>query len=184
MTYGVCRRELHRLVRTYVDVRPEILEEVERIVRGAFAADAFVVGVHYRGTDSVHSALGALNDSHVGRVPYRHYAEETRRAIEAAGAGRYQVVVASDEADFVEFMRGEFGAEQVICLEDAPRARAGGGPVHFDTRLGASNYQKGKSGLMDCLLLARTHYLVKGRSNLSDASLVFNDALPYSLCLR
>ena len=34
------------------------------------------------------------------------------------------------------------------------------------------------------VVFARSHYLVKGRSNLSDASLVFNEALPYSLCLR
>ena len=34
--------------------------------------------------------------------------------------------------------------------------------------------------LVDCLVLAATSYLVKGRSNLSDASLVFNPQLPYS----
>jgi hypothetical protein len=81
-------------------------------------------------------------------------------------------------------MRREFGASRVLCLDDAPRARAGGPPVHFDTSLGVSNYHKGRAGVIDCLLLARSHYLVKGRSNLSDASLVFNVELPYSLCLR
>jgi len=38
------------------------------------------------------------------------------------------------------------------------------------------------AALVDSLVLARTSYLVKGRSNLSDASLVFNPALPYSFC--
>jgi hypothetical protein len=37
---------------------------------------------------------------------------------------------------------------------------------------------------VDCLRLAATDYLVKGRSNLSDASLAFNPRLPYSFCLR
>jgi len=184
MTYGVSRAELHRLVRAHVQVRTEIGDEVDRIVRDAFAPDAFVVGVHYRGTDSAHSVLGLLNDAHVGRVPYTTYGGEVRRAIAAAAPPRYQVVVATDETDFLDFMRREFGDEHVLYSEDAPRARAGGPPVHFDATLGVSNYRKGKAGLIDCLLLARSDYLVKGRSNLSDASLAFNADLPYSLCLR
>ena len=184
MTYGVSRANLHRLLRAHVEVRPEIVEEVDRIVGDAFTPGAFVVGVHYRGTDSAHSAFGLLNDAHVGRVPYRMYADEVRRAIAAAAPTRYQVVVATDEIDFLDFMRLEFGDDRVLYSEDAPRAHAGGPPVHFDETLGVSNYRKGKAGLIDCLLLARSHYLVKGRSNLSDASLAFNVDLPYSLCLR
>jgi len=184
MTYGVSRSELHRLVRSHVEVRPEIRDEIDRIASAAFAPGAYVVGVHYRGTDSTHSAFGLVNDYRTAPVPYTMYRDEVRRAIEAAASDRFQVLVASDEIDFVDFMRREFGDERLLCVEDAPRARAGGMAVHFDPALGVSNYEKGKSGLIDCLLLARTHYLVKGRSNLSDASLVFNAALPYSLCLR
>ena len=184
MTYGVGRSDLHRLIRAHVEVRREILDEVDRIACRAFTPGAYVVGVHYRGTDSAHSALGLLNDAHVGRVPYRMYADEVRRAIAAAAPARCQVIVATDERDFLDFMRREFGDEHVLYLEDAPRARTGGPPVHFDAAPGVSNYQKGKAGVIDCLLLARSHYLVKGRSNLSDASLAFNVELPYSLCLR
>jgi len=184
MTYGISRRELHRLACAHVHVRPEITAEVDRLLDDAATPGAFVVGVHYRGTDSAHSLLGRLNDAHVGRVPYESYAGEVRRALAAAAPARYQIVVATDEAEFVDFMRREFGAGSVLCAEDAPRARAGGPPVHFDAPPGVSNYQKGKAGLIDCLLLARSDYLVKGRSNLSDASLVFNVDLPFSLCLR
>lgn len=183
MTYGVSRSELHRLVRAHVEVRPEIRADVERTVADAFAPDAYIVGVHYRGTDSTHSAFGLVNDYRTAPVPYASYRDEVRRVLDAAAPGRYQVLVASDEIDFVDFMRRAFGHARVVCLEDAPRARAGGTAVHFDPTLAVSNYQKGKAGLIDCLLLARTHYLVKGRSNLSDASLLFNEALPYSLCL-
>jgi hypothetical protein len=81
-------------------------------------------------------------------------------------------------------MRREFGAANVVCLKDAPRVRAGSAAIHFDRTLAISNYQKGKSAIVDCLLLAASSYLVKGRSNLSDASLIFNPSLPYSFCLR
>lgn len=183
MTYGVDRDELHRLLRAHVELRPALRDEADRIVAAAFEREAFVVGVHYRGTDSTHGRAGALADHRTFRVPYSAYADEVRRALEIASPRRYQVLVATDEIDFLAFMRKEFG-ERVLYAEDAPRVRAGGTAIHFDDSLGVSNYQKGKSGVIDCLLLAAASYLVKGRSNLSDASLAFNPRLPYSFCVH
>jgi hypothetical protein len=183
MTYGVSRDELHRLLQAHVTLRPELREEIGRLVAAAFASDAFVVGVHYRGTDSTHGLAGALLDYRTARVPYASYAAEVRRVLERAAPRRWQIAVASDERDFVEFMRREFG-DAVFFVADAPRVQAGGTAIHFNRSLGVSNYQKGKSGLIDCLMLAATSYLIKGRSNLSDASLAFNPRLPYSFCVR
>ncbi len=184
MTYGISREELHRLLTTYIEVRSEIRSEVAAIAANALPPAVFGVGVHYRGTDSTHSLFGLLNDYRTSRVPYEMYAAEVRRALAGAGGAPFRVLVATDELDFLEFMRREFGDANVACAADAPRVRAGGAAIHFDRTLRVSNYQKGKSGLVDCLLLAATNYLVKGRSNLSDASLIFNPSLPYSFCLR
>jgi hypothetical protein len=183
MTWGVSRSELHRLVTTHIDVRPEIRDEVDRIVAASFEPGAYIVGVHYRGTDSTHGLAGSLVDHRTYRIPYSAYADEVRRVLAVAAPRRCQVLVATDETEFLDFMRRELG-DRVLCLEDAPRVRAGGAAIHFDDALQVSNYQKGKSGLVDCLLLAATSYLVKGRSNLSDASLAFNPRLPYSFCVR
>jgi hypothetical protein len=60
--------------------------------------------------------------------------------------------------------------------------RAGHRAIHLDRTLPVSKYQKALTALLDSLLLAATSYLVKGRSNLSDASLAFNPDLPFSLC--
>ena len=98
-------------------------------------------------------------------------------------ASSYQVFVATDEIEFLEFMQKAFG-DRVIFSESSPRVHASDQPIHLDRTLPVSNYQKGKSALVDCLLLAATDYLVKGRSNLSDASLAFNPQLPYSFALR
>jgi hypothetical protein len=182
MTYGMSRGDLHRLVQQYVEVRPEIRGEVHAIRCAMVPPDAFLVGVHYRGTDSTHSTFGLVNDYRTDRVPYETYAGEVRRVIERAP--RAYLLIATDESDFLDFMRREFGDDRVVYLADAPRAAAGGTAVHFDRSLGASNYDKGKAGLVDCLLLAASNYLIKGRSNLSDASLAFNPSLPYSFCLR
>jgi hypothetical protein len=182
MTYGMPRIDVHRLVASHLRIRPPILDEVARAVAGSVESGAYVVGVHYRGTDSTRRS-GLLTDNQTKRVPYEAYADEVRRALDGAAPQSYQVFVASDEREFLEFMRGAFGG-RVICSEDSPRVGARDLPIHLDHTLPVSNYQKGKSGLVDCLRLAATDYLVKGRSNLSDASLAFNPRLPYSFCLR
>jgi hypothetical protein len=179
MTYGLSRPALNRLLTTHVHVRPEILDEVARFTAGRFERSACVVGVHYRGTDSTHGWTGSFASYRTTRVPYRAYADEVWRALEAAAPRVYQVFVATDEIDFLEFMRREFG-DRVLFLDDAPRVHPHQQAVHLDHTLPVSNYQKGKSAIVDCLVLAATSYLVKGRSNLSDASLAFNPQLPYS----
>jgi hypothetical protein len=180
-TFGISRVELHRLATAFVSPRSEILEEVARFTSAEFHPGAFVVGLHYRGTDATAAQRwkGRLTHYRTAPVPYRTYADEVRRVIEQAAPPEFQVFVATDESDCFEFMRREFG-DRVIGVGDAPRVRSGGQAVHLDRTLAVSGYQKGKSALVDSLLLSSTDYLVKGRSNLSDASLVFSPSLPYS----
>ena len=112
------------------------------------------------------------------RAPYQAYADEVRQVLSTAGNCAFQVFVATDELEFLEFMRQEFGA-RVLYLDDAPRVPAGGQAIHLDSTLPVSNHQKGKSAIVEWLVLAATSYLVKGRSNLLDASLVFNPQLVF-----
>jgi hypothetical protein len=181
MTFGIDRAALHQLVAAHVQVRPEIREEAARVVAAGVEPGAYVVGVHYRGTDATHVWTGALTHYRRTPVPYGAYADEVRRAVQDAAPRAYQVFVATDEIEFLEFMQREFRGRVIHC-EHAPRAHVGGQAVHLDRTARASNYQKGKSAVVDCLVLAASSYLVKGRSNLSDASLAFNPRLPYSFC--
>jgi hypothetical protein len=180
MTHGIDRRALNRLVTTFVSLRVEIRDEASQRVASLLDPEAFVVGVHYRGTDAVHRLAGMLRHYRTTRVPYAAFAGEVRRVLAAAAPVRYQLFVATDETAFVDFMSREFPGR--VAALDAPRARPDGAAVHLDSSAGASNYDKGKSAVIDALLLASTDYLVKGRSNLSDASLLFNPDLPYSFC--
>ena len=181
MTYGISRSALHRLLTAHVHVRPEIQDEVARFIAARFEPGAYVVGVHYRGTDATHNWRGALTHNRTRSVPYSVYVDEVRRALEAAAPRAYQVFVGTDEIDFLHLMQREFG-DRVVQFEESPRVRANSRAVHLDRTLRMSNYQKGKSALVDCLVFAAASYLVKGRSNLSDASLAFNPQLPYSFC--
>lgn len=179
MTYGVDRAALNRLVRCHVAVRAEIRDEAASIAATLFDPGAFVVGVHYRGTDATHARTGRFTHYRTAPVAYAVYADEVRRVVEAAAAGRYQVFVATDEAECLAFMTQAFG-DRVVYLERSPRAKAGGAAVHLDRTMAVSNYVKGRTAILDALLLAACSYLVKGRSNLSDASLAWNPELPYS----
>jgi hypothetical protein len=179
MTYGLDRDALHRLIDAHIAVRQWIRDETANLIAASFEPDAFVVGVHYRGTDATHKRTGWLTHYRTAPVPYRMYADEVRRVLEMEAPRAFQVFVATDEIECLEFMRREFG-DRVIHVEQAPRARAEGQAVHLDRTLPVSNDQKGRSAIVDCLMLAACSYLVKGRSNLSDASLAFNPRLPYS----
>jgi hypothetical protein len=179
MAYGISRAALNRLLTAHVRVRPEIVEEAAHVVSERFAPGAYVVGVHYRGTDATHRWTGGVTHYRTSRVPYHAYAEEVRHVLGAASHRLFHVFVATDELEFLEFMREQFGP-RVLWIADAPRVPAQGQAIHLDRTLPVSNYQKGKSAIVDCLVLAATSYLVKGRSNLSDASLAFNPQLPFS----
>jgi hypothetical protein len=179
MTFSLDRLTLHRYVEQFASVRPEIREKAQRTAGALFEPGAFVVGVHYRGTDAVHNrVVGLLRHYRTAPVSYVEYGAETRRVLERVAPGRFQVFVATDERPFVEFMRAQFG-DRVVAL-DAPRAGANGNAVHLDPAVAPA--EKGESAVLDALLLASSNYLIKGRSNLSDASLVFNPRLAYSFC--
>jgi hypothetical protein len=181
MTYGLCRVELRQILTAHVRIRAEIRDEAAEFIATRFEPAAYVVGVHYRGTDATHNWTGSLTHYRTAPVPYRAYADEVRRVLEAAGPRVYDVFVATDERNFLDFMQREFG-DRVCQYDGSPRVHAGGTAVHLDRHLAVPNYQKGKSALVDALVLSATSYLVKGRSNLSDASLAFNAELPYSFC--
>jgi hypothetical protein len=176
MTYGIDRRELHRVLTTHVRVRPEIEEKADGFVASRFDRGACVLGVMYRGTDTARHYP-------FYRVPYGEFAAEVREALDTIAPRAFQLMVATDETDFVAFMAREFGG-RVICWTGSPRVRAGDGGVHFNRTLPVSGYQKGESALIDCMLLSRTDYLVCGRSNISDVALVFNPNLPFSFRMR
>src|SRR5262249_46972118 len=123
MTYGVSRAELGRLLTQYVRVRAEIRAEVDAFAAAGFDPNAFVVGVHYRGTDTTRHFAAALHDYPSERVSYESYAAEIRRAIEQAAPAVFQILVATDEIDFLDFMRKAFG-DRVLYTEETPRVRA------------------------------------------------------------
>lgn len=95
----------------------------------------------------------------------------------------YKLFVATDETEFIEWATATFPGK-VLSYEDSPRLSARDplatkGGTHKSRCF--SNFQKGESAVLDCLLLAACSYLIKNRSSFSDISLAFNPKLPWTM---
>ncbi len=170
-------RRAAELTARYIRVEPALRARVD-MFREQHFGDAFVIGVHYRGTDKKQLY------PYVSPA-YSLFETEIQRVLEARTPARYRLFVATDEVEFAEWAGARFGGH-VVCCPSAPRlsaadTRAGRTGTHKSDRF--TPYIKGESAVLDCLLLATCQYLVKNRSSLSDVSLAFNPGLPWTQIL-
>lgn len=154
------------LIQAYVRPTPRMQAMVETYVRANFEG-AFVVGVHYRGTDKHVDAR---------RVPYEEVRAAIGEVLGRAKAQRHRIYLATDEQAFLDYMRGAF-PDTLLCREMF--RSVDGRPI--DVTNDDGNYKKGEDAVMDCLLLARSQFLIRTASNLSMCSALFNLDLPEML---
>lgn len=154
------------LVQRYIKVKPSVGAIVNDFSDRQWS-DRFAIGLHYRGTDKSEDAR---------RVPYEEVEAVVRDAMARAGTDRCRVFLATDEQGFVDFMRTRFPAQ--LCYRDMFRS-SDGRPI--DVVNADSNHRKGLDAVVDCLLLARTHTLIRTASNLSLCATLFNPQLPDAL---
>lgn len=171
-------REVARLTARHIRVRPDLLAQVDAFLSAHTAPGDFIVGVHYRGTDKVNVFPYRSPD-------YAIYADQIERVLARHQPKSWRLFVATDECEFADWAVARYG-QRVFLRADAPRlssadpfARKNG--THKD--LSTPGFIKGETAVLDCLLLARCHHLVKNRSSLSDISLAFNPALPWTFIL-
>lgn len=152
----------HHLIEKYIRVKPYIQDKVNRFVEEHFK-DYYIVGVHYRGTDK---------SSEAPRVSYEKVSDEVCQQLIIRRAYNYKIYVATDELAFLDFMIDRFGRDVIYI--DAIRS-SDLTPVHLSK---TSPWRAGEDALLDCLLLSRTHLLIRTSSNLSSVSYKINPSLP------
>lgn len=153
------RDRAYELITKYIHVRQEILEEVERFYNQHFLAQQFMIGVHYRGTDK---------EIEASRTSYETVIAEIQKY---TGEKCYKIFVATDEPSFLVKMEEAF-PNRVCCIE---AQRFQDRPVHYAS---SQCFLKGKEALIDCLLLAKSHLLIRTNSNLSAVAAYFNPVMP------
>jgi hypothetical protein len=133
-----------------------------------FAANQFgsapIVGIHYRGTDKVTGQR---------REAERVQPESIVRLL-ASFPSACKFFVATDERDFLDLTRARFPGRTLAL---AAQRSSDGAPVHL-TAAGNGGGNLGNEALLDALLLARTDFLLRTDSNLSQASACLNLRLP------
>ncbi len=156
------------LIDRYIRPKQHIRDKVDAYVRANFDG-AFVIGIHYRGTDKFEDAP---------RVPYETVHAAALEAFKAAGTTRHKLFVATDEQAFLEWMLDRFPGK-VHSLEMV--RSVDGRPIDV---LQGDNRRKGEDAVLDCLLLSRCDSLVRTASNLSLCATFFNPDLPVVLLNR
>lgn len=169
------RTTMARLAAQYIRPRSVVLAAVDFFERQLLVPHQYrVVGVHYRGTDKA---------TETPRVAYESVLNAARRAaaglvgVPAKATDKpVRYFVATDEAPFLAWLMSKVvGNETVVAVPGVNRSSDTTTPNQYRQ---ASPYQSGRFALLDCLLLARCHALVRTPSNLSRWSTFFNPRLP------
>lgn len=157
------RQEVNKLIQTYVSIKPAIQEEIDAFVNDHFQS-SFVIGIHYRGTDKKCEAR---------RLSYVKVSKQIRQTINRLKIRYYKIFVATDEQAFLDYMISHF-RDRVCWIKETKRS-IDNTALHYSNI--DSPYMIGKHALMDCILLSKTHILLRTSSNLSLASTFFNPDL-------
>ena len=156
------------IVARYFHLRPVIRRAVDEYISSRFGT-AFVIGIHYRGTDKIDEAP---------RVPYETVLAAVENALGAAAHQRCKLFLATDEQAFLECMHARY-PDQLLFRE--MYRSVDGIPIH---RRQTDNLRMGEDAVIDCLLLSRCHRLIRTASDLGLFATLFNPALPEILLSR
>lgn len=144
---------MHELWHSYFKIPDRIISRANEV--GDLSNS---LGIHYRGTDK--------NESwHTNAVSQENFLILAQDFINRRPDIK-SIFVATDEFSFVEKAKAEFGPLKIINL----------GAVEFHKKT-TINPQKGERALLDCSLLSRCKYLLKGSSALSGFAKVINPDL-------
>lgn len=159
---GMSRERIADLIKKYIQIKPEILKEVDTFATEKFG-DKFMIGVHFRGTDK----LGAEAD----KVTYESLSSAVNAYVNDNHIKDYLIYVATDEQQFLDYMNNTFEGKILFqqCLRSSNHKQ-----IHYFNPENTDKYKTGKEALIDCLLLSKCNHLIRTSSCLSLASTYFN----------
>lgn len=167
--FGMDRHEANSLINRYIHLKPEIENEIKTFIKKKFK-DHFVIGLHFRGTDKIQEHP---------RVSYRetyHHLKDLIDNLSHEQKKKLKIYVATDEQQFLEYLQNKLPNK--LIYNDFVRSPDTTTPLHYANNFFSNNYQKGREGLVDCLLLSRCHILLRPNGScFSWASTLFNPNL-------
>jgi hypothetical protein len=157
------REEYASIVERRIRVKGEVLAKlnptlVEAIFRGASA-------VHYRGTDK---------SCESPRQSVQEYYDALQHRVDPSP----KLFVASDDAQFLEWMIGTYGDRVLYTQAARSHDRSA---LHLGPHRGP---QQAEECLLDVLLMAKCQHLVHGNSSVTNGVLVFNPTMSHDALHR
>lgn len=149
----------HYLINKYIRLKPKMQAKIDSFTNHMFKK-CFVLGVHYRGGDKV-----SISTAEASRVPYEEVAYTARNFLQKLQHQHYIIFIASDELDFIKYMKSEFPGKTIYYQE-----------AHIPVM---TNRTRGEVAIIDSILLSEVDFLIRTNSNLSLCSLFFNPSLSY-----
>lgn len=148
------RERAFYLIRKYIHVKKEILDEVKEFVSDYF--EGHVIGIHYRATDKWYEA--EFLDMETLLIDVEKEIERHEKV---------SLFIATDDQEALNKVRKKFPA---VIYKNHQRA-LNGEPLHYTTD---HPYLQGKEALIDALILSHVDTLFRTNSNLSAVSSFFN----------
>lgn len=157
--YAQQRAKGRETIGKYVKPKAHIMEKVESFSRKHFS-DAFVLGVHIRGTDLHYAPV-------VSPAEYFPHIDACRE-----NHPDMKIFLATDQAQYIDVFKNRYKDD--LIYSDCFRSDNEVAPF---LRKEISPYSKGEDVLLDILLLSRADFLIKGSSNVGEMALYFNKDL-------
>jgi len=167
---------MRSLVQTYVKPLPSLTAQVDAVWRDELGLKPgeFVIGLHYRGLDKIDAYPFVPAPPGLFQATVAHVLALYKPA-------QWRVYLATDTADFVDWAREIWGERLAvrdiarISLKDI-KYDVDGTPIPLHKTRSVPAYERAEGAVVDMMLLARTNYLIKNRSSLSDTALAFAPA--------
>ncbi|WP_193198846.1 nodulation protein NodZ [Nostoc sp. MG11] len=156
------------LMQKYMHINQYMQTKVDTYFQKYFQGK-FVLGIHYRGTDKIVESP-RVSWEYVKKVVNNYLNKHPKVDC---------LFVASDEGDFIDYIKNEFQFIPVFNHEDQLKAINNEAFHHIN--LGKDNFKKGEEALINALLLSRCNVLIRTSSFLSAWASIFNPDLPIIL---
>lgn len=151
------------LIRKYLGVNDEVLEEVESFRRKKLQYEN-VLGIHYRATDKITEAPLVQYEAVFKNILFYLSKYPDTQA----------VFLSTDDKKFELYLRSVFTGKPLVVREDYFRSE-NDTPIHYNRNL--DKYRINQDAVVNLLLLSKCQGLIKCSSMLSDLSVLFNPAI-------
>ena len=157
------RLQVFDLIEKYIKIKSAIQDKLTDFAGYKFQ-NHFIIGIHFRGTDKYKEAP---------QVSYETVWQAILTHIESRHLKKFKIFVATDEQNFLTYITEKFPKK--IIFQDISRSKNEIG-LHFQSQ--TSPFQMGEEALLDCLLLSKSHVLIRTDSRLSLWAAYFNPHVP------